>query len=138
MKQFLHKVSAILMSAIVLFSTLSFTVDMHYCGNTLVDVALFTEASNCGMGQMQPEEDCGIKMEKNSCCTDQQFVMEGQDDLKDNALKLSFEQQTFLVSYVCTYFSLFESDITSYASLLGQPPPLLDKNFQVLFQTFLI
>ena len=37
MKKFLHKSMAILMAVVVLFTTMSFTVDMHYCGDSLVD-----------------------------------------------------------------------------------------------------
>lgn len=126
------------MSAIVLFSTLSFTMDMHYCGDTLVDVALFEKAAACGMEQMKPSKKCGDKIEKTSCCADKQIIMEGQDDLKDNVVKVSFEQQTFLVSYVYSYISLFESSDLSFTSFVVNPPPLLNKDFQVLYETFLI
>jgi len=32
------------MAFVVLFSTMSFTVNMHYCGDTLVETAIFHKA----------------------------------------------------------------------------------------------
>jgi hypothetical protein len=138
MKEVFHKILALSMSVMVLLSTMSFTVDMHYCGNNLVDVALFKEAKTCGMEQMQPTEECGDKMEKKSCCTDKQIVVEGEDDLKISVVNLSFEQQVFLISYTYAYYNLFESTEATTTSYLGHPPPLLDKDYQVLYETFLI
>ncbi len=37
------------MAIVVLLSTMSFTLDMHYCGDTLVDIAVFKKAETCGM-----------------------------------------------------------------------------------------
>tara|TARA_R110002033_G_scaffold155892_1_gene192145 strand:+ start:131 stop:289 length:159 start_codon:yes stop_codon:yes gene_type:complete len=36
-----YKIASFLMALLVLFSTFSFTVDKHFCGNTLVDTAVF-------------------------------------------------------------------------------------------------
>lgn len=40
MKKILHKILSVLMASEVFFSKLSFTIDMHYCGNSLVDFSL--------------------------------------------------------------------------------------------------
>ncbi|GAA4272675.1 hypothetical protein U6A24_07970 [Aquimarina gracilis] len=138
MKEIFQKISAILMSAIILLSTISFTVDAHYCGDDLVDLAFYKEAKSCGMEQIKSTKDCGDKVEKKSCCTDKQIVLEGQDDLKDNTIKLSFEQQVFIISYAYSYHNLFQNLDASITSFIGHPPPLLDKDYQVLYETFLI
>ena len=49
MKQLIHNFFSGLLAIIVLLSTLSFTVDSHYCGERLVDVAVFSEVRGCGM-----------------------------------------------------------------------------------------
>ena len=37
------------MAVLVLISTLSVSIEKHYCGDHLVDVAIFAEAEKCGM-----------------------------------------------------------------------------------------
>ncbi len=127
------------MSAIVLLSTVSMTVDMHYCGDRLVDLAFFKEARSCGMEQqMAPTNSCGDSVERKSCCSDKQIVLEGQDELKNNVVKLTFKEQVFIASYVYSYVSLFENTPRPITSFDGRPPPLLEKDYQVLYETFLI
>ena len=62
MKDFYKKISAILMAVVVLFSTMSFTISEHYCGDKLVDSALFSKAEFCGMEMQLPlqSKDCNI------------------------------------------------------------------------------
>lgn len=122
----------------VLLSTMSFTVDMHYCGDKLVDMAFFKEAKNCGMEQMKPTKECGDKMEKKSCCTDKQIMIEGEDDLKDSPVNLTIEQQVFLASFVYSYYKLLQPTDARSNSFEEHPPPLIEKDYQVLYETFLI
>ncbi len=42
------------MAFVVLLSTMSFTMHMHYCGDTLVDTSYFVKAETCGMEMPQP------------------------------------------------------------------------------------
>ena len=41
LKEILYRTMSVLMACVVLLSTMSFTVDLHYCGDTLVDTAIF-------------------------------------------------------------------------------------------------
>ena len=74
MKQFFHKISSILMAIVVLFSTMSFTVDMHYCGDSLVETAIFHKAEGCGM-EMQKPSDEGCSVAVKNCCSNEQLVI---------------------------------------------------------------
>jgi len=132
MKQMIHKISALLMAFVVLMSTMSFTMHMHYCGATLVDTSYFIEAETCGMNMSQPlnnTQDCAPI--KKDCCTDKQITVEGQDELKLNA-EFQLEQQLFVAVFLTTYTQLFEFSevtITSYQDYL--PPPLVRKLYQL-------
>ena len=46
-KQWLHKVFSISMALLVLFSTISFTVEKHYCGDFLIDTDVFSQVKKC-------------------------------------------------------------------------------------------
>ena len=53
-KQIFHKISSFLMAIVVLFSTMSFTINMHYCGDNLVETVIFHKAKGCGMEMEKP------------------------------------------------------------------------------------
>jgi len=104
------------MAFVVLFSTMSFTIDMHYCGDTLVETAVFQKAKGCGM-EMQNPSAKGCAITKKNCCKDEQLVVDGQDELQLSVDKISFEQQVFIASFVYTYSNLFEGFDKKYTYL---------------------
>jgi hypothetical protein len=139
MKNVFRKVLSILMAFVVMFSTMSFSIDMHYCGNSLVDFSFFTEAKGCGMEEDQSVKNCENPfISENSCCTDQQIIKEGEDDLKTAFNNLSFEQQTFVASFFYTYINLFDGLDENISPFKDYSPPFIERDVQVLHQTFLI
>ncbi len=137
MKQIFHKISSFLLAIVVLFSTMSFTVDMHYCGDTLVDSAIFHKAETCGMEMENPStEGCSIKIK--DCCSDEQLVIDGQDELKITFDKLTFDQQVFVASFVYTYINLFEGLEENVTSYRDYAPPLVIRQIYKLDETYLI
>ena len=80
-----------------------------------------------------------MDMEKEkSCCDDESFTVQGQDDLKISFENFDLDQQIFLVSFVQTYFHLFEIDSEEPSTFREYNPPPLIRDVQVLDQTFLI
>ena len=137
MKQVFHKIMSISMAFVVLFSTLSFTIDMHYCGDNLVETAVFKKAKGCGMEMQNPStKDCSIT--KKNCCSDKQILVDGQDELKLNFDTLSFEQQQFFTSFIYSYSNLFEGLEENITSFSEYPPPLIVRSIYKLDETYLI
>ena len=131
-KQVLHKSFSALLAFLVLFSTVSFTIEKHYCGETLVDVSVFTEAEKCGMEALEIEQ-------KKICCKDEIKVVEGQDELKPASFDdLEFEKQQFLASFVYSYRNLFKTLEKEIIPHKNYSPPDLVTDIQVLNDTFLI
>ncbi len=125
------------MAFVVLFSTMSFTIDMHYCGDTLVETAVFHKAKGCGMEMQNPSStDCAVT--KKNCCTDEQITIEGQDELKISFDKLTFDQQVFIASFISTYINLFEGLNESVSSYEEYKPPLVIRQIFKLDETYLI
>lgn len=121
------------MAFVVLFSTLSFTVESHYCGNNLIDTAIFSKVKNC---EMEPSVKSPIK---KSCCKDEVVVVKGQNQLKINVFDdLNTNQQLVFTSYVYSYISLFISLPKQVISNEYYAPPKLFYDLQVLDSTFLI
>lgn len=133
---FLNKTIAVALSLLVLFSTLSVTIEKHFCGDTLVDVAIFTQAKKCGM-EMQDMDKSEIV--KKSCCKDEIDIIKGQDELKTNSLDdLSSIQKQILVAYSFSYINLFEGLPKKAIPNRNYSPPKIVKDIHVLDETYLI
>ncbi|MFT5077447.1 MAG: hypothetical protein ACI85B_002518 [Flavobacteriaceae bacterium] len=137
MKQVFRKIMSLVMAFVVLFSTMSFTVDMHFCGDTLVETALFHKAKGCGMEMEKPSTE-GCAITKKNCCNDEQLVVDGQDELQLSVDKISFEQQVFIASFVYTYINLFEGFDIKMSSFERYKPPLVIREIYKIDETYLI
>ncbi len=137
MKKAFHKSASFLMAIVVLVSTMSFTIDSHYCGDILVDTSVFQKVKSCGMEMQNPStDDCSIL--KKNCCSEKSEIIKGQDELKLNFDKISFDQQIFVAAFVYTYSHLFPSIEDAKPSLKVYPPPLIVKHIYKLDETYLI
>ncbi len=154
MFEILRKISAVFLALLVLCSTLSFTVDQHYCGDHLVSASLLASAKKCAMhsnneknmhqnhSDMSHESTksshCEAVSYQKSCCDDEQLIFEGQDELTLSFEDLNGIQKIVLSSFTYSYVYLF-SDF-SYSLDLGNyhPPPDIVENIQVQYCTFLI
>lgn len=131
-KQVLHKTFSALLALLVLFSTVSFTIEKHYCGETLVDVSIFTESEKCAMEALE------IEMKK-TCCKDEVDFVKGQDVLKLSSFEdFNFEQQQFITSFTWAYINLFKGLPKQIIPHKDYSPPNLVTDIQVLDQVFII
>lgn len=134
MKQNFIKISSFALAFLVLFSTLSFTVEKHYCGDFLMDVSFTGDAVNCGM-----EMEAKASSKKKNCCKDEIQKIEGQNELQLTSFdKISFEKQQFLVAFIFAYNGFFYENLSEKLVLKDFPPPEVYQNYQVTYQTFLI
>tara|TARA_R110001583_G_scaffold53483_2_gene164956 strand:+ start:8474 stop:8890 length:417 start_codon:yes stop_codon:yes gene_type:complete len=138
MKQVFKKISAILMAFVVLFSTMSFSFSEHFCGDQVMDFALFSKAESCElpMKTAATSSDC-ISVIKD-CCSDIIKQVKGQDELNVVFTNLNLEQQVFLASFTYTYLNLFEGIDFEINVFKDYSPPLADKDFNVLYSVFRI
>ncbi len=141
MLQALHKILSIIIALVVLFSSLSFTVEKHVCMGKITDTSFFNQADSCGM--IMDEEDCTIddfsqhKMEKEKCCNDIQQIISGNQNEQQALDTFEISNLQFVLAYTYTYINLFEVKEQPRA-FTYYSPPLVDKDIQVLYQTFLI
>ncbi|MGB6152925.1 MAG: hypothetical protein WBG48_13160 [Pricia sp.] len=126
------------MAFVVLLTTSSFTIDMHYCGDTLVDFSFVQKVEACAMEKVQSPQPCESSMSEKSCCSDEQFAVDGQDEVKISFDQLSFEQQTFIASLFYTYINPFIELDESIVPFKAYSPPFLIRDVQTLHETYLI
>lgn len=119
------------MAILVMFSTVSFTVEKHYCAGNLIDVAIFSEVEKCGDNM----EEASIK----SCCKDEVEVVKGQDELKFSSFEdLDFDKQIFISVFFYSYANLYESLPKQIIPFKDYSPPNLICDIQVRDQVFII
>lgn len=131
------------MAVLVLASTLSFTVDMHYCGDHLVDFSFLQDSKTCGMEAKTDLKElktdfCSSEINQKSCCSDKQFAAQGQDDLKASFADFQANQQVFIASFVYSYINLFEGETEDFIPFKTYRPPHITRDVQLLHESFLI
>jgi hypothetical protein len=139
MLQVLHKILAIIIAFVVFFSSLSFTVEKHVCMGEVTSTSYFNEADSCGM----ISEVCDLnkpfeaEIQKEKCCNDIHELIQGNQNEQQALNSLELDQLQFILTFTYTYLNLFED--TADLNLANiYSPPLVDRDINVLYQTFLI
>ena len=138
MKSVFKKIGASLLAFLVLFSTFSFTVDSHYCGEFLVDTSYFGKADGCGMEKAIDVSSKETSVKKKSCCKDVTEFIQAPNFEKQELLKISQKQVSFVFAYTYSYINIFKETQLKNEFYKDFSPPDIHQNYQVLFQTFLI
>ena len=134
MKSIFTKITSTLLAFLVLFSTLSFTVESHYCGGFLMDISVIGEANDCGMKVEQT-----MAAEKTNCCKDEVIITEGQDELHTASFDtLNFETQQFLTTFYSSYLNLFKEVSSRNVIYKAFHRPVIPISYQIKYQSFLI
>jgi len=137
LKGIFKNIASLFMSLIVLASTMSFTVDTHYCGDILVDSSMINPAESCDMDLHLANSTKNNNVE-NNCCKNQKTTITGQKELNISFDNFSIDQQIFVVSFAYSYLNLFEGLEYKGSSFLNYPPPLIVKNIYKLDEVYLI
>lgn len=137
MKQLTHKILAIIMIFVVLFSTMSFTVNMHYCGGNLISTSLFQNDKGCGMEtNSSSKNDCSLT--KKNCCDTEQILVHGQDELQLSSDNFSLQQKIFITAFIVSYANLFNTISKKITFFEQYKPPLFVKTIYKIDETYLI
>ena len=141
MKKTSFKIASLLLAFTVLFSTMSFTVDKHFCGDMLFSKAIFAHAEDCGMQPVivcNGDDSSQNKSLDNGCCHNVQEFIKGQN-LEQKALQtanLDIQKIAIIVNFKSFDFDAVYKQIAY--TYQDYSPPLLVKNIPVLVQTFRI
>ncbi|WP_235942549.1 HYC_CC_PP family protein [Salinimicrobium oceani] len=141
MKKVFLNTFSFLMAILVLFSTMSFTVEKHFCGKSLVGHAVFSSVKKC----KSETHSCGVdsmmghmKMDKEACCSDETDRIEGQDELNFASTSFDFIPQTFIIPLSFIIVDLLPELSPEVINYPPYQPPQLVYDIQVLCQVFTI
>lgn len=111
-----RKIAHILLIAVLLISTMGFSLSKHYCGTRLVEVKINSEAKSC----------CGNGC-KSNCCHNETIHFQLKDNFVGSpGLEISPALPTDLVlssDLIAVLFSPQISDIDSFIEKAESPPP---------------
>ena len=139
MREVLHKILSVFLAFIVLFTTFSFKVEKHYCMGEVTDSAYFVDVESCGMevGDCENAIDIESKIQKEKCCQDIQELIPGNQNEQQAIDSFEFNKVRFVLAYTYIFLNLFEEN-KDLIPFKYYSPPLVDKDINVLYQTFLI
>jgi hypothetical protein len=136
MKQLIHKAFSTVLAILVLASTLSLTVDKHFCADQLVDIAVLSKAKSCCASSAAENSS---ETEDSGCCKNETEVLIGQDELNlAEKQDLSFETTLFIKLFETSYAPIallnwdYEPAFDDYA------PPKISKDIYLLHEVYLI
>jgi hypothetical protein len=138
MNAVLNKISSIILAMLVLFSTFSFTVEKHFCGDNLVAISFFGDSVDCA--DEIGEEDCDDpkKVAEDNCCKDEIQQIKGQEDLRVSFEKFDLKKHYFSIAFFLSQHFLFSEEYKQDQQFLSYVEPFIPKNFQALHEVFLI
>ncbi len=139
-----------LMAALLLVSTINYAVDAHYCQGNLKSIGIFGKAKNCheiaNSKASCPHHQSKVGDEKEGCnegmkdcCQNNIVVVESDiNQYIIQVLASSFDGETLLVlGPVSSISDILVIDREQVLDKLYKPP-LINKDVQVLFESFLI
>ncbi len=140
MKQRIKQITATLLAALLLFSTFSFHIDLHFCGDHLVDLSLTGRAVTCAAVLNTKDTSGTCPMAAMECCTDEAIVLQGQDELQGYTADYSLDHTAYFIYPNPTVTShlvpvLAKSGHSIFVDC--SPPPLIRK-LHLLHNSFLI
>lgn len=139
MKRFLIKIVTSSLAFVVVFATSSFTVDMHFCCNKLVDMAVLSKAKPCKDKKQETDKsskECALG--QKDCCSNSTFVKKADDNAKKAQFEFSKDNTVFLQTFFYTYVNLLEGLELKVIPFTIYDPPFLEKDILVLHETFLL
>lgn len=137
MKDFLKRISVIVMSFMVLFSTLSFTVEKHICAGEVRDISFTGNLERCVMPSSSDDIN-SFNFDKEPCCKDIKHSVDGTNSELKVTPVVKIEVIQLAMAFVYSYHNIFQEEYDAKIHFNEYSPPVLEKDIQVLFETFQI
>ena len=134
----MKKIFSVILSLVILFTSMGFTLSSHYCGGKKVKTVLSVVNADVSCGMEEKKGDCTTGEQMNSACCQDEFQKIQMDEESIQPLTGVNFSADFLIVFVGLYIDVFENTITEKDFFNDHSPPPLVKNIPVLVQSFLI
>ena len=142
----IKKSFSILLSFILLASPMYLLIGAHFCGGKVVETKVLFGETHLACEMPVMEEPCDdyekankseVNFDKLPCCENEYQTIQLTSEFVKEAAQLSFNVD-FAVAFVYTTLKLDLFPNSTHQFYTEYNPPPLEKDIQVLFQTFLI
>lgn len=137
---------SIILSLLVLLSSTSFTVSMHYCVGQIEDITLFWQSNPCDVGAQAANctsdnhgTDCehNANVREKDCCAEHSFQVAGQHNPAQVAsASIPYAQLAMVLNTVVSLLNT-EPTFDTY-SYIEYPPPAANRDITILIHSLLI
>ena len=135
------RISAVLLSALMLVINMSLTFSTHYCGGEAVETSISLGKADVGCGMEMPEaDDCDniedlTSITKKGCCENVHFTLSVEEDYKENSSSEIIDVPTDAV-VAPVAITQKQDFIVKPSTFLAYSPPLIKQDITVLHQVF--
>ena len=136
----------------MLFASMGFLVDMHYCQGQLKSISFLGKAKSChdlGEGMkdcphhkkmLEAKDSAGDSLSEKGCCSSETIYYHLDKDQKhqvENTVLANASLQNFVIAFVEVFLSssVTQTENPIYAHY---KPPLIPRDIYVLLETFLL
>ncbi len=141
----MKQIFSILFSFILLASHINLTMGTHLCGGETVESKIMFGETHLGCGMAEMEDPCDnseytnndqVSFDKFPCCANEFQTIQSTDEfIKDAQTTINVD---FAVEYIYSTLNLDLLTKTTNQFHTEYNSPSIEKDIQVLFQTFLI
>ena len=134
----MKKFFSVILSLVILFTSMGFTLSSHHCGGKRVKTVLNLGITDVSCGMENSKKGCSDSTKMNSnCCQDEFQKIQLNNDYTQ---VVSYEKISldFTIVFVSILFDLLPNTATETYFFKNYAPPPLVKDIKVLVQSFLI
>ncbi len=146
-----YRITSLTLAFLMFFTSVGFSIDMHYCGNHLQSFNLFGKAKNCTeMVATAATKGCqmhekittpkdGFSIHKKDCCHNRTLNLQADltSEIQTDNFMDSQQLQDFVVAFVVVFLENRPTETTA-SNFALYTPPLIPRDIPVLFQSFLL
>lgn len=132
------QIVAVFLSVVVLLSTLPVTVNMHFCGDFLIDATIYQSAKDCGMLMAKSTSSSETNIKVKDCCKDVQLQHAGQEVYQSTQKSIALEKSLWTATTSRLDTPNFIRPAVNQQIKADYPPPASKPPLFILHATWLI
>lgn len=146
MRKLVHKIIVVILTPILLFSTTSFTVEKHYCGEMVCAIGLegvdfsknSNENNNLSNHVSCSDEDISCCTGEIDCCSTETIAIKGSTIKKEKEIQIKIEKTLSINLLPVTQIKMQCNKVKVACKYATYSSPLLVKDIIIDQEVFLI